>query len=141
MKHTIVLTFLLFISLQIFAQQNDTQKFRYIAKAEKYKRMQNTGTGLTIAGGVLAITGFAVMLNSSIDETTDSYGYTTTEINGHPVLGAGIFLVGAAGLGAGIPLWTIGAKKYRKFNEMAESVSLKFNASPRRAGVTLIYRF
>jgi hypothetical protein len=142
MKHLAISILILFVSVQTFAQQNDTQRYRYLGKAEKYKKMQSAGTALTIVGGVLTIVGVITVANSSIDETTDSYGYTTTDTKGHPVLGAFSILGGGACLGAGIPLMIIGGKKHRQYSDMAESVSLKFNANPKRgAGITLTYRF
>lgn len=107
-------------------------KLFYAAKAEKYRKMKSTGTTLTVLGGVLYVVGYATLSNA----TTYSSGSSNN-------VGTGVvaYLLGVAGLGAGIPLWIVGGHQHRKYNKKLEGLSFRFNMNPQRKGLTLAYRF
>jgi hypothetical protein len=142
MKYFALFSFMLFIAVQSYAQQQvDSQKLLYASKAEKYRKMKSTGTVLAIGGGLLFGIGIGVLANSSIDVTTDSYGNQTTSTTGHPGAGVGCLLLGAAGMGAGIPLWVIGAHNQEKYERRLGTVTVGFNVNPKNTGLKLTYRF
>jgi hypothetical protein len=144
MKYFALLSFILCIAVQAYAQQQqqpDSQTLFYASKAEKYKRMKSTGTVLAIGGGVLFGIGIGILANSSIETTTDSYGYQSTTTTGHPGAGIGCLLLGAAGMGAGIPLWVIGAHNQEKYERRLATVTVGFNVNPKNTGLKLTYRF
>lgn len=138
MKFAIVSFVFVCFSLQVSAQY-DPDKMFYLQKVEKYRRMKNTGTVLTIGGSILTVAGIVTLLNSSIVETSNGYQtYTTTE--GNPGLGVAMWLVGIGGLGSGIPLWAVGTHNYRKYSQKLEGVSIRLNMSRQQTGLTLAYR-
>jgi len=139
MKPPILICLLLLISSGVYAQQNRDKLF-YFEKMEKYRRMKNTGSVLTVTGGAVFIIGIATAANSS---TTTTYnGYTTqTYTTGHPEQAAFEVLFGMAALGAGIPLWTVGAHSQHKYERALESLSLQPYSAPQQRGITLCYRF
>ena len=141
MKSLFLFTLLFITVLSCFAQINKQQLF-YAQKSEKYGRMKNTGMTLTVAGGALFVIGMVVLANSEIKTNTMPGGgstYTTTK--GNPELGALTLLLGAGGLGSGIPLWVIGSHNEKKYQSRFETLSVGFNLTPQRTGLTLAYRF
>jgi hypothetical protein len=142
MKIIMLSFFLLLVALRSFAQYDD-EKLLYMRKAEKYRKMQNAGAVLTVGGAILTVVGFVTLQNSSITTTSavGGNGPSQTTVEGHPFEGMAAFLLGNGGLGAGIPLWIIGANNHRKYTQKLEGVSLKFNLTPQRSGVLLTYRF
>lgn len=142
MKILIVVGLLLTLTFQSFAQQKqrvnpDSDKFFYLAKAEKYRRMKSTGTVLTCTGSVLAIIGIATLSNATT--TTNSYGYQTT--TGNPEAGAIAFLAGSCALGAGIPLWIVGSHAQKKYERKLSELSAGMNMNRQQMGFSLRYRF
>jgi hypothetical protein len=113
------------------------KKLFYAGKSEKFRRMKRTGTTLTILGGVLLTVGIVTLSNSSY--YTNYNGQTSS--NGNPEAGAAAFLFGVGGLGAGIPLWTIGAHQQKKYFKKSEGITFRFNIQPQGKGVTLAYHF
>ena len=139
MKKIVFVCLACFICLQALAQdaRNDTRL--YALKAEKYRRMKNTGAALTITGGVVAIVGIVALSNYT--ETTTTYGggppqYTSS---GNPAAGAFAFIFGSAAVGVGVPLWIVGSHSQRKYRNKLEGVSFAIN--PQTHGLTLRYRF
>jgi hypothetical protein len=132
----LILIFILTVPMLKGYGQIDSEKALYIQKAEKFKKMKNTGTALTVAGGILTVVGFVTILNSSITTYDDGYGNVTTTTEGHPVAGTLALTFGHAGLGAGIPLWVIGKNNEQKYNHKLEGISVKFNFNRQIAGVT-----
>lgn len=127
------------VAQQTFSQQ-DPEKRLYFEKAEKYRRMKNTGTTLTVLGTTLSIIGIAVLLNSS--ETTTYNGSSThTTTSGNPESGAAAYLIGTACVGAGIPLWIVGGINQGRYRRKYESVTVGASIVPQRPGLTLRYRF
>lgn len=122
------------------AEKINSDKLLYAGKAEKYRKRKNTGATLTVLGGVLFIVGVATLSNSSYN-TTYNGGYTSTSTSGNPEAGALAFLFGVGGLGAGIPLWAVGAHQQRKYNAKLQSLSFRFHLNPQGKGLTLAYRF
>jgi len=130
-----LLTFslLFLITIQSFAQENPN-KLPDLAKMEKYRKMKNTGVALTALGSVLVVVGFVTMNNST-------YNIWTGEETGNFDAGAVTFLIGAGGLGSGIPLWIVGAHNQRKYKNKVEGISVRLNSNPQSRGLTLTYRF
>lgn len=133
MKLLLLLSFFLFTVISSFAQ-HDPDKLFYFAKAEKYRRMKNTGTVLTVAGSILTVVGVVTLLNHAepLSGTGDE-----DEI----LAGAAAYLIGLGSLGAGIPLWIVGAHNERKYNRKLEDISVKLIVAPQRSGLTFTYRF
>ena len=57
-------------------------------KVEKYRKMKNVGTVLTITGSSFFIAGIVTLANSNIVTTDDGYGNTKTSTEDHPIAGA-----------------------------------------------------
>src|SRR3954462_4180770 len=95
--------------------QFDQDKALYLAKYEKYRKMKSTGRTLTLGGSVLMIAGIATIANSTYTTTYNSYGNPQTTSSGNPGAGLAAYLIGAAGLGAGIPLWIVGGVSKGKY--------------------------
>ena len=140
MKVLVLLSFSLFTVISSFAQ-HDPDKLFYFAKAEKYRRMKNVGTALTIGGSVLAIGGIVTLANSTDSNRTT--GSTAANVNdvGNVLIGGAVYLMGVGCLGAGIPLWIVGARNERKYDRKLADLSVKFHVDPQRSGLTFIYRF
>ena len=134
-RNIVILCTILTLSGHTYAQQKTDaiDKMDYIEKIEKYRRMKATGTGLTIIGSVLVVVGMTT-LYSSIDDWDNS---TDDKL----VVGTFCALAGYASLGAGIPLWIVGAVKHKKYTAQAQGISIKLNATPQSQGLTLTYRF
>ena len=141
MKILLVLLIPLFAMTKTFAQQQDPdkQKVFYLMKVEKYNRMKRTGAVLTVCGGILTVIGVANLSNSTPTTTYNSAGYPTTT-TGSPE-GAAAFLLGITGLGAGVPLWIVGAHAARKYQYKLEGISVRVNVAEQQTGLTLTYRF
>ena len=91
-------------------------------------------------GGVLFVVGVVTLSNASYN-TNYNGGYSNTSTTGNPEAGALAFLFGMGGLGAGIPLWIVGAHQQRKYNAKLQGLSFRFNMNPQGKGLTLSYRF
>ena len=117
-------------------QVQPDQKLLY-AKAEKYRRMKGKGASLTILGGVLFIVGAATLSNASYYYNANG----TTTSSGSANTGAAALLIGMGALGAGIPLWIVGAHNERKYEKKLQGLSFRFNANPQGKGLLLTYRF
>jgi len=117
--------------------QIDPQRSLYIAKAEKYRKMKTTGAVLTVGGTILTIVGISTL--SKVESTTNAYGQIQT--TGNPVAGVLELLAGMGGVGAGVPLWIVGAHAETKYNRKLEMLSVKLNVSPNSTAVKLTYRF
>jgi len=117
-------------------------KLFYAGKAEKYRKRKNTGATLTVLGGVLFVVGVATLANSSYNTYYNgSTGTTTNSTTGNPEAGSLALLFGMGGLGAGIPLWIVGAHQQRKYEAKLQNLSFRFNLNPGGKGLTLSYRF
>ncbi|HEY8938399.1 MAG TPA: hypothetical protein VIM65_24435 [Cyclobacteriaceae bacterium] len=139
MRVLLLISFLFVLSIHCYAQQNQQgngDKLFLLQKSEKYRKMQNTGTTLTVLGGALVIGGIVTLSNSTITQTP--YGTKTT---GNPGAGAAAFLVGLGALGAGIPLWIIGAHNHHKYDRRLENLYVGFNTTPQQTSLTLRYKF
>ncbi len=129
MKILTLIVFLTCFAVQCYAQV-EKEKFFYAQKVEKYRKMKNTGTLLTIAGGILLVTGIVTLTNSS---TYNSTGNIQT--------GLLAYIFGLAGLGSGIPIWIVGGHNQNKYEEKLMTISGKFNMNTHQTGLTLTYRF
>jgi hypothetical protein len=116
-------------------------KLFYAGKVEKYRKMKGTGATLTVVGGILLVVGIATLVNATSSSYTNSYGSTQTSTSGNAGAGAVAYLLGVAGLGAGIPLWIVGAHQQRKYSKRLEGFTLRFNVNPQNKGVTVACRF
>jgi hypothetical protein len=139
MKKIISFCVILFFSGHIIAQQQfNSEKALQMAKLEKAIQQKKTGTALTAIGAVLFGVGIIVGSNSS-QTTTSTYGSPSqTTSTGNPGLAQTSFLLGIAGLGVGIPMWSVGAHREKKANNL-QGVSL--SVIPHANGVTLRCRF
>jgi hypothetical protein len=137
MKLLLLLSFFLFTVISSFAQ-HDPDKLFYFAKAEKYRRMKNAGTALAVGGTVLTVVGLVTLANST--DSNGTMGSAASDV-GDIVIGAAVYLMGLGSLGAGIPLWVVGAHNERKYNRKLEDISVKFHVAPQRSGLTFTYRF
>ena len=140
MKTLALLAFLIFTGMQSYAQL-DGDKLLFLKKAEKYRRMKNTGMGLTLAGTVLSVVGIVTLINSTT--TTYSYGNggTQTTNTGNAAGGALAYLLGAASVGTGVPLWIVGGINHGRYTRKLEAVSAQINLTPQSTGIRLTYRF
>lgn len=142
MKTRTILTFCLLLSIafRMYAQI-DSEKALYLTKVEKYRKMKGTGSALTLIGGIMLVTGVVVLANSSIETIDYGNGVTETNTTGHPVTGFLVAFGGAASLGTGIPLLTIGSRKQKQYENRLHGLSARLHASPQSGGMTLTYRF
>lgn len=138
MKFIIYTILVCCLASEALAQEQD--KILYELKAEKYKRMKNTGAALTVGGGVLAIVGIVVGSNSSVTTTSYGGGPTDTESTGSLGFSVAAFLIGGASVGVGVPLWIVGSKSEKKYTQKLENLSVKMNVRPGTKGLTLVYR-
>lgn len=127
-----LLAIILLVTTQSFGQQNQ-EKMDYFNKAEKYRKMKNTGVTLTALGGALMIIGGVTMYNST-------YNIFTGEDSGNWEAGAAAFVIGVAGLASGIPLCAVGAHNQRKYNQKLQGISVRINANSQVKGLTLSLR-
>jgi hypothetical protein len=138
MKFLLVSIFLFSLSFSALAQY-DADKMFLLQKTEKYRRMKNTGATLTVVGNILTVAGIVTVLNNVEETVPGSQTYSAT--NDKAATGAIMWLVGVGGMGAGIPLWAVGAHNYKKYSQKLNNVSLRFHAAPHRAGLTVAYKF
>jgi hypothetical protein len=140
MKLLLLLSFFFFTVISSFAQ-HDPDKLFYFAKAEKYRRMKNAGTALTIGGSILTIVGIVTLVNSKDSDRTVGSTVPNVDDTRNLVIGGVAYLMGVGSLGAGIPLWIVGARNERKYNRKLEDISVKFHVDPQRSGLTFTCRF
>jgi hypothetical protein len=106
----------------------------YDEKVKKFVRMKTAGMVLSIAGSVammLAVTQISnedYSLYSSTSDEEDYYIATTA-------------VAAASMLGAGVPLWIIGARKQRKYNQRLNNLSVGAKINSNQRGLALRYRF
>ena len=131
MKILSVVCLVAFVSASVNAQVQQDKMF-YMAKAEKFRAMKNTGMTLTMVG-CIAIVG-AVLTSS-----TNSGAGPQTSTNGNPDINKACILISAAGLGMGIPLWAVGANREKKYRRRVASFSASIN--PQVHGLTLRVKF
>ena len=136
MKLITILTLLVCLGFNAFAQ-HDPDKMFYLQKAEKYRRMKNTGAVLTVTGAVLAVVGIATLSNTTT--TVSGSGQTTT--TGNVGEGVAAYLIGSCALGAGVPLWIVGAHAQKKYEIKLQNLSSQSGFIDRGARISLTYRF
>ena len=139
-KTIVIVCLLLLVTFRMYAQV-DSEKALYLTKVEKYRKMKNAGSALTVVGGIMLVTGVVILANSTIETIDYGNGVTETNTTGHPVTGVLVAFGGAASLGAGIPLWTIGSRKQKQYENRLQGLSARFNVNPQSSGLTLTYRF
>lgn len=128
MKPFITLFLMVLITVASQAQyRNDSTT--YVIKIQKYHDMRTVGTLLTIAGTGMFVAGLVTMADNL-------WGDDQKFENGLVV-----YVLGVASLGAGIPLWIVGAHNHKKYSEKLRALSLNFNAGASYRGITLRYRF
>ena len=93
--------------------------------------MKTAGTVLTIAGSIAMI----VVTARVYDEV---YYFESDEDDFALALTA---IAGAGGLGAGIPLWIVGAHNHRKYSQKLKDISVGIKLNSQNRGLTLTYRF
>ncbi|HEY5750830.1 MAG TPA: hypothetical protein VIU12_32425 [Chryseolinea sp.] len=128
MKLPIALFLMVLITIASQAQyKNDSTE--YVIKIQKYYNMRTAGTLLTIAGTGMFIAGLVTMGNNV-------WGDDQKFENGFVV-----FMLGGVSLGAGIPLWIVGAHQHKKYSEKLRGISLNLNVRGPYQGLTIRYRF
>ena len=138
MKYIPIVCFLLLLSLQSIAQRDPDRLF-YAQKVEKFRKMKSTGATLTVTGGILVVVGISMIINGT--KTTNYGGSSQSTVNSSAETGVLVYLLGVGSLGAGIPLWIVGAHQQGKYERKFENVSVGFNLTPQKTGLTLTYRF
>jgi hypothetical protein len=131
MKYVFAILFMLsFLAGQ--AQQDIEQYMKY----SKGERLRKSGIGLTIGGGVLTVVGISLLSSANISTTTNQYGQSQYSSNDPNAQSGALCLLGGMGmLGAGIPLWIVGAHKMKKYRPTG--LSLNLNVAPRGLGIGL----
>lgn len=136
MKYSFAVLFMVsFLAGQ--AQQDIDQYLKY----SKGERMRKNGIGLTIGGGVLTVVGISLLSSANFTTTTNGYGQSQYSTNDPNATSGALCLLGGMGmLGAGIPLWIVGAHKVKKYKPAG--LSLNLNVAPQgRPGLGLGLRF
>lgn len=139
MKILLLLVFLSFTAINTFAQIN-AEKLLYLEKSEKYRKMRNAGTILSIGGTVLVVAGMATILNAA-EETNTYYGTASTVDEDKLAKGVIMYVAGIASTGAGVPLWIVGGINHARYNRKFQQLSANVIFSPRTSGLRLTYRF
>jgi hypothetical protein len=110
----------------------------YNLKLNEYGKIERKGKGLTIAGGIVALTGAAAL----------SVGLIEYSKTGESGWGAGpAFIggtVGSAGLILMIPgaiYWGIGSSKVKRLRLEMEMTKTGFYYNPLSTGITIAFRF
>ncbi len=136
MKTFSLLMLFAFLTLQASAQIDEDRWFQ-LSKIEKYRKMKSTGMTLTALGGIFFTVGVVTL--SNVEYTTTGYGYgaTTTATSGNPELGVITLLLGTGGIGAGVPLWIVGANSKRKWERKLNRGTVSLGLSGRGAGLTV----
>ncbi len=140
MKKITLMCLALVLTAHAFAQQLEVDKRQYALKSEKYRNMKRTGACLTIAGGIFLGAGLIIGLNSEEETVYTGNQVTSTSSKGNLQLGYELMVLGGAGLGAGIPLGTIGSKKTRIYNRM-ESASITIQPQLHHLSLRYSFRF
>ena len=93
--------------------------------------MKTAGTVLTVAGSIAMIVVAARIADSlsSLESDEDDYAIALTAVAG---LGT---------LGAGIPLWIVGAHNENKYKQKLKNISVGVKINSQSQGLTLTYRF
>jgi len=127
MKLPIALLLTVLVTVSSHAQyKNDSTE--YVVKIRNYRDMRTIGTILTVVGTGLFVSGLVTMADNLWDDQRFENGLV-------------MYVVGAVSLGAGIPLWIVGAHQHKKYSEKLKALSLNFNASTSYQGLTIRYRF
>lgn len=108
------------------------ERLFYLEKVEKYKRMKTVGVVLSVAGTIAMIAAVA-MVNED-----DYTGYYTDDDDYSEAV---VAVAGVSALGAGIPLWIVGAHNQNKYEQKLKNVSIGMRITPQSRGLTLTYRF
>jgi hypothetical protein len=137
-KRLLALVFIFSLVSHAYAQL-DSEKLFYLQKAEKYRRMKNTGATLTVVGAAAFIYGVVVASNSSTTYTYQN-GNTYTHTEGNPGMAAACILLGSGGLGAGIPLWIVGNHAEDKYKKKLAGVALNLKFYENNAGLGVSWR-
>lgn len=112
--------------------KNDKQL--YDEKVKKFTRMKTAGMVVSIAGSVAMMLAVAQISN----EDYSLYSSTSDEED-YYIAATGV--AGVSMLGAGVPLWIIGARNQRKYNQKLNNLSVGINNNSNQRGLALRYRF
>ena len=127
-----LLIFMLLLATRMYAQQNpEIQALEQ--RVERYGRMKNGGGVLTVLGGICMIAGVVTVRQNPPDIWADN--------SGNFAGGMALFMVGAAGVGAGIPLAAVGTKRERSARKALEEARTRLTVDVRPRGVGLTLRF
>jgi len=114
MKKFVFILCLAFFANTAFSQYSEMTEKQLKLSLEQAIKLKNTGTALTIVGGLTFIGSLVLYssgLSQMVDYNTDSeYDAGATKA----LVGAAGILVGGGLAGVGIPLWIVGANKRDK---------------------------
>jgi len=115
------------------AAQKPLEKIQIEQKIVRYGKMKNVGAASTVLGAIAMIAGVAIInANNSSILGGESNNWGT---------GVGLFIVGVAGVGSGMPLWGVGSHNERKYKAQLTGLSVRLNVRPGYRGLGLSYRF
>ena len=128
------------LQAQVAVQISDSQQNLYERKVVTFNRMKRTGIRLTILGTALAGVGTGLLVDYIIKNDNIYYDYNQDEMDFKYAMGVSMTTLGAAAIGGGITLWSIGAAKSNSYKRKLDTFS--FNLSPGyRQQFSLAYRF
>jgi len=131
MNKIILIWLLAFVALSVNAQSKSSMI--YGNALVKDKKMQRTGTVLTVIGGVALFAG-NIMYYKIYDENDN------TDLPEDKVKTSRYIMFGGLGLmAAGIPVWAIGVTKERHLKITAELVMFKGSTSVNGIGLKMIF--
>jgi len=129
-------TFLVFIVALLIVISSQAQyrsdSTEYAIKIRKFNNMRGAGIPLTVIGTGLFVAGVVTMNNNLF---ADDSAFNT---------GFAVFMVGATSLGAGIPLWIVGAHQHKQYSERLRALRnapLHVDAGMSFHGLTVRLRF
>jgi hypothetical protein len=103
------------------------------------KMLKNTGIGLLVGGGVLTVTGLAIIISSVHKGSWGIPEYTGSETASKT---AAVFIaLGISSLITGAILTSTGSKKVKECLRKQHGLSFDFNCRPGMTGVSVKYRF
>lgn len=125
------------IALPSFGQQNP-EKMLALYKVEKYRKMKSTGRVLAIGGTVLTVVGLSTLMNVSTT-TTPNNPSQPDALTDREIGGLLAYVGGVLSVGAGVPLWIVGAHAQNKWQKKLDGMAVRMRVTPESAalGVTI----
>gem|GEM_PF-2461858 len=114
--------------------QVDQRKYIYEGKIEKFRKIRNHGTVLTISGLGLAAVGTGLLISIQSDHNEDDnslkfwYGICAAELGADMIIG-------------GIILSMVGSHKIKQYRKKINNLSMGLIYTPERLGLSITYNF